>query len=120
MVTPTKTWELTCLNSQCKEVKVQRYTEKLEKYLEKLDKEKIECGNQIFSWQNELDDAKEMLDIIDENSPFVYWQKRRVLTAESIILNLKIRLEQIDLEKAELETQLKVMLPKANELLQER
>ena len=94
---------------------MQRYTEKLEKYLEKLDKEKIECGNQIFSWQNELDDAKEMLDIIDENSPFVYWQKRRVLTAESII-----RLEQIDLERTELETQLKVMFPKANELSQER
>ncbi len=99
---------------------MQNYTEKLEKYLEKLGKEKIECGNQIFSWQNELDDAKEMLDIIDENSPFVYWQKRRVLTAESIILNLKIRLEQIDIEQAELETQLKVMVPKSKELSQER
>lgn len=99
---------------------MQKYTEKLEKYLEKLGKEKIECGNQIFSWQNELDDAKEMLDIIDENSPFVYWQKRRVLTAESIILNLKIRLEQIDIEQAELETQLKVMVPKSKELSQER
>ena len=99
---------------------MQKYTEKLEKYLEKLGKEKIECGNQIFSWQNELDDAKEMLDIIDENSPFVYWQKRRVLTAESIILNLKIRLEQIDIEQAELETQLNVMVPKSKELSQER
>ena len=99
---------------------MQNYTEKLENYLEKLGKEKIECGNQIFSWQNELDDAKEMLDIIDENSPFVYWQKRRVLTAESIILNLKIRLEQIDIEQAELETQLKVMVPKSKELSQER
>lgn len=99
---------------------MQKYTEKLEKYLEKLGKEKIECGNQIFSWQSELDDAKEMLDIIDENSPFVYWQKRRVLTAESIILNLKIRLEQIDIEQAELETQLKVMVPKSKELSQER
>ena len=99
---------------------MQNYTEKLEKNLEKLGKEKIECGNQIFYWQSELDDAKEMLDIIDENSPFVYWQKRRVLTAESIILNLKIRLEQIDIEQAELETQLKVMVPKSKELSQER
>ncbi len=90
---------------------MQTYMDRLIKYLEKLDKERIECCNQVFYWQNELDDAKEMLDLIDENSPIAFAQRRRVLTAANFISTLKSRIEQIDLEQAELETQLNILSP---------
>lgn len=99
---------------------MKEYLNRIEKYLEKLGKEKIDCDNQIFSWQKELDSAKELLDIIDENSSLVFWQKRRILTAESIILNLKLRVEQIELEQEELKTQIKVLSSNMKEISPER
>ena len=99
---------------------MKEYLKRIENYLGKLGEEKIECGNQIFSWQRELDSAKELLEIIDDNSSLVFWQKRRILTAESIILNLKIRVEQIELEQEELKTQIKVLSSNIKEISQER
>jgi hypothetical protein len=90
---------------------MQTYTNRLMKYLEKLDIERVECCNQIFYWQNELKDAKEMLNLIDENSPIAFAQKRRVLTAKNFISTFKSHVEQIDIEQAELETQLNILSP---------